>query len=72
MQLKDEIRFYLYFDKKGIDSIYHQFPDSDSNYTETTVEHINGNFDMDLDISSLLHIRSLYKGSEAHFRKAAG
>lgn len=56
MQLKDEIRFYLYFDKKGIDSIYHQFPDSDSNYTETTMEHINGNFDMDLDISSLLHM----------------
>lgn len=52
MFLHDSIRFYIYLDKKGIDSIYTQTPNAATNYTETILQHIDGEIKANLEISS--------------------
>lgn len=52
MLFQDSIRFYLYLDKEGIDSIYAQFPNGNSNYKETISQQIDGKIDANLEVTS--------------------
>lgn len=52
MLSQDSIRFYLYIDKEGIDSIYAQIPGSKPNYKETISQQVDGKIDTNLKINT--------------------